>query len=80
MLGTMYECSVCLKSLKKKDKMQAHAEIHLKGFSHECRICGRNYKTRPSLKVHFSTVHKNERDALNNMESDMANEDVTILG
>ena len=56
--GTMYECSVCQKQAKKKDKMQAHAEIHLKGFSHKCNICNKHYKTRPSLKVHISTTHK----------------------
>ena len=58
--GTMYECSVCQKQAKKKDKMQAHAEIHLKGFSHQCHFCGKNYKTRPSLKVHISTTHKSK--------------------
>ena len=57
-LGTIYECSVCQKQLKKKDKMQAHAEIHLKGFSHVCPTCNKTYKTRPSLKVHISTNHK----------------------
>jgi len=64
--GTMYECSVCQKQAKKKDKMQAHAEIHLKGFSHKCHFCGKNYKTRPSLKVHISTTHKSKEVNINN--------------
>ena len=66
--GVVHECSVCKKVLKKKNKMQQHAEIHLKGFSHLCNYCGKNYKNRPSLKVHISTTHKQEKDA-NNSES-----------
>ena len=66
--GVVHECSVCSKVLKKKNKMQQHAEIHLKGFSHRCNYCGKNYKNRPSLKVHISTTHKQEKDA-NNSES-----------
>jgi len=60
--GLAYECSVCNKVLKNKYKMQQHAEIHLKGFSHQCNFCGKHYKTRPSLKVHISTQHKEEKD------------------
>ena len=67
--GTMYECSVCQKLAKKKDKMQAHAEIHLRGFSHKCNFCGKHYKTRPSLKVHISTSHKEAHMAAKQMHS-----------
>jgi len=62
--GVVHECSVCNKVLKKRNKMQQHAEIHLKGFSHQCNFCGKYYKTRPSLKVHISTTHKQEKDTI----------------
>jgi len=49
-----YECRVCKKALKKKDKLRTHAEIHVTGFNHSCPQCGRFYKTRPSLAVHMN--------------------------
>jgi uncharacterized C2H2 Zn-finger protein len=59
--GSIYQCTACGKCLKRKQKMKEHAESHVEGFSHECRFCGRIYKTRPSLGVHISTVHKHDK-------------------
>jgi len=60
-MGTVYECGICKKVVKKKEKMRCHAEKHIKGFSHQCVYCGKHYKTRPSMKVHISIAHKQER-------------------
>jgi hypothetical protein len=64
----MSALSVTRLVLKKKNKMQQHAEIHLNGFSHLCNYCGKKYRNRPSLKVHISTTQKQEKGA-NNSES-----------
>ena len=54
----MWKCTECGKMLKKKDKLQNHVEIHLTGFSHVCAKCDKVHKTRASLSVHMSTVHR----------------------
>merc|ERR1712204_37593 len=54
----MWKCTECGKMLKKKDKLQNHVEIHLTGFSHVCVKCDKVHKTRASLSVHMSTVHR----------------------
>merc|ERR1719186_1845802 len=46
--STMWKCKDCGKECKRKDKLGAHIETHLEGFSHSCTICGREYKTRNS--------------------------------
>jgi len=59
---TMWKCEECGKVLKAKDKLAAHIESHLKGFSHLCTICDRKYKTRNSLSSHIFQMHKGKSE------------------
>jgi len=56
--GTMWKCTQCEKTLKKKNKLECHVETHLEGFTHTCAHCGKVHKTRVALKVHIHTHHK----------------------
>ena len=56
-----YECKVCQKELKQKDKIKLHAEIHLEGFSHKCKYCDTVKKTLRSIKLHEYEKHIESR-------------------
>jgi len=57
-----WKCKDCGKECKNKDKLTAHIQTHLEGFSHSCTICGREYKTRNSLSGHIHQAHKVKRE------------------
>jgi len=80
-MGTVYECAICKKVVKKKEKMRCHAEKHIKGFSHQCIYCGKHYKTRPSMKVHISIAHKQERQgqAISNLSNSSSFQKVDLV-
>jgi len=55
--GTTWECNHCGKQDKMKINMSRHVESHF-SFSHTCPYCAKVYKSRPSLKFHIATKHK----------------------
>jgi len=56
-MGTAWQCNHCGKQDKKKINMSRHVESHF-SFNHTCPYCGKLYKSRPSLKCHLATKHK----------------------
>ena len=55
--GTTWQCNHCGKQDKMKINMSRHVESHF-SFSHTCPYCAKVYKSRPSLKFHMATKHK----------------------
>ena len=62
---TFHTCTVCKKEGRKKDKMRAHVEIHLEGFSHKCKYCDVVKKTTASLKLHEWQFHTRGNSDMN---------------
>jgi len=59
--GSMWKCKECGKTMKNKNKLKMHVEIHLEGFSHKCVHCEKIHKTRSALKTHISIFHKENK-------------------
>eukprot|EP00092_Neocalanus_flemingeri_P060133 GFUD01072035.1.p1 GENE.GFUD01072035.1~~GFUD01072035.1.p1 ORF type:complete len:341 (-),score=102.07 GFUD01072035.1:1-1023(-) len=55
--GSTWQCNHCGKQDKDKNNMRRHVESHF-SFSHTCPYCAKVYKSRPSLKFHISSKHK----------------------
>jgi len=55
--GTTWQCNHCGKQDKMKINLSRHVESHF-SFSHTCPYCAKVYKSRPSLKFHMATKHK----------------------
>merc|ERR1712086_97602 len=56
--GSIWKCTECDKKLKKKNKLEAHVETHLEGFTHTCVHCNKVHKTRVALNQHIFIKHK----------------------
>ena len=53
-----YICSVCNKEgfwTNIKDHIEAN---HIEGVSHPCNSCDKTFRSRPSLRMHKSVIHK----------------------
>ena len=56
---TVYECKVCGKQALHKGDMRKHIEAnHLEGVLVSCSKCEKTFRSRNSLAVHTSSVHK----------------------
>jgi len=58
-LGSVWQCTQCGKSGKKKSNIKEHVEAnHIQGLQIECPICQRIFKSRASLRIHNFNVHR----------------------
>ena len=58
-LGSVWHCTQCGKSGKKKSNIKEHVEAnHIQGLQIECPICQRILKSRASLRIHNFNVHR----------------------
>ena len=54
-----WHCNVCGKAGKTNQVIIFHIEAkHIEGVSHPCNQCGKMFRSRPSLAVHISNIHK----------------------
>ena len=54
-----WSCKVCGKTAKKNQVIIFHIEAkHIAGVSHPCNQCGKMFRSRHSLAVHISNIHK----------------------
>lgn len=58
-LGSVWHCTQCGKTSKKKSNIKEHVEaIHIQGLQIECPTCQRIFKSRASLRIHNLNVHR----------------------
>jgi len=59
--GKRWKCTECGKVSKRVDNLGLHVETHLEGFSHTCNFCDKIYKTRNSMQMHVSNMHRGKK-------------------
>ena len=56
-------CKVCGKTAvdrsQQRINLKQHVETHIKDVRYECQFCGKTITTRPALKKHIRTAHRN---------------------
>ena len=59
--GKRWKSTECGKVSKRVDNLGLHVETHLEGFSHTCNFCDKIYKTRNSMQMHVSNMHRGKK-------------------
>ena len=54
---SVWNCKVCGKTTKQKQKIQHHVETHIEGMSHSCHICSKTFSNRHNLECHITNNH-----------------------
>ena len=61
-VGEKYECNICKKEFKRKDKLMRHKEIHAKArIKIICEVCRDQFNTKDDLRAHRISVHENKQ-------------------
>ena len=56
-LDSLFRCTVCGKTSRRKDNMKEHVEYHIEGLNYRCVICGKVLKSSGSLRTHKIKNH-----------------------
>ena len=57
-VGRKWKCTMCEKILRDKCDARIHVESHFEGLQFPCQHCDSIFKSRGTLKVHCSRIHK----------------------
>ena len=52
-----WKCSQCSYSMKGRGHVLEHAEMHIKGYSHECMYCDKTYSMKRNIRHHIRRFH-----------------------
>ena len=62
-----FNCTMCEKKDKVRQRLIKHIETHLSGLSYQCSECDKSYSTRSSLANHKSVYHRKAAYFVNKM-------------
>lgn len=61
-LRTLYQCSVCLKSYKRREHLQRHQRSHTADRPHQCPTCTKAFQRTDVLQRHVRTCSSSARN------------------